>query len=101
VRAAGVLAKGRMFDMPEDTDSCKVKVMLPRKRPEGSEGGRGIALLFCDLGARRGCVVSIMPRPLYSRESLGTPSTGGWVDPRAGLDLRGKFREPIFGPSSP
>jgi hypothetical protein len=32
----------------------KVKLKAPRNRPERSEGGRGIALLFLDLSARRG-----------------------------------------------
>ena len=31
-------------------------------------------------------VVSTTPRPLYPRESPGTHCTGGWVDPRAGLE---------------
>jgi hypothetical protein len=35
----------------------KVKVKVPRNRPEGPEGGRGIALIFLDLGARRGWVI--------------------------------------------
>jgi hypothetical protein len=33
------------------------KIKVPRNRPEGPEGGgggRGLALLFLDLGARRG-----------------------------------------------
>jgi hypothetical protein len=65
----------------------KVKVKVPRNRPEGLEGGggRGIAVLFLDLGARR--VVSTTPRPLYPRERPGTHCTGGWVGPRAGLDV--------------
>jgi hypothetical protein len=37
----------------------KVKVKVPRNRPEGPEEGRGIAVLFLDLGARRGSA----PRP--------------------------------------
>jgi hypothetical protein len=37
----------------------------PRNRPEGPEGGRGTALIFLDLGTRRGNVVSTTPRPLY------------------------------------
>jgi hypothetical protein len=57
-------------------------------------GGRGIALLFPDLGARRGWVVSTTPRPLYPRERPGTPCTGGWVGPRAGLDVCEKSRPP-------
>jgi hypothetical protein len=31
-----------------------VKVKVPRNRSESPEGGRGIVLLFLDLGARRG-----------------------------------------------
>jgi hypothetical protein len=48
---------------------------------------RGIALLICDLGARRGWVVSTTPHPLYPWERPGTHCTGGWVGPRAGLHL--------------
>jgi hypothetical protein len=48
--------------------------------------GRGIALLFPDLGARKGWVVNTMPRRLYPRERPGTHCTGGWVGPRTGLD---------------
>jgi hypothetical protein len=62
------------------------KVKVPRNRLESPEGGRGIALLFLYLGARRGWVVSTTPRPLYHRERPGTHCTGGWVGPRAGLD---------------
>jgi hypothetical protein len=47
------------------------KVKVPCNRPEGPEGGRVIAVLFLDLGARRGWVVSTMPRPLYPRERPG------------------------------
>jgi hypothetical protein len=32
-------------------------------------------------------VVSTTPRPLYPRERPGTHCTGGWVGPRAGLDV--------------
>jgi hypothetical protein len=53
---------------------------------------RGIALLFRDLGARRGWVVSIAPRPLYPRERPGTHCTGDWVGTRAGLDVCEKSR---------
>jgi hypothetical protein len=43
----------------------KVKVKVPRNRPEGpEEGDRVIALLFLDFGARRGWVVSTTPQPL-------------------------------------
>jgi hypothetical protein len=56
------------------------EVKVPRNRPEDPEGGRGIALLFPDLGVRRRWVVSTTPRPLYPREKPGTHCTGGWVD---------------------
>src|SRR5215475_3046711 len=65
---------------------------------------RCIALSFLDLGARRGWVVSTTPRPLYPRERPGTHCIGGWVGPRAGLDVCEKFRphwDSIPGPSSP
>jgi hypothetical protein len=82
--------------------ACK-KVKVPRNRLETPEGGRGIALLFLDLGARRGWVVSTTPRSLYPRERTGTHCTGGWVSPRAGLDVCEKsrpHRDSIPGPSS-
>jgi hypothetical protein len=65
---------------------------------------RGIALSLLDLGARRGWVVSATPRPLYPRERPGTHYTGGWVSPRAGLNVCEKSRpqrDSIPGPSSP
>jgi hypothetical protein len=71
---------------------------------KAQRGGRGIALLFLDLGASRGWVVSTMSRPLYPRERPGTHCTGGWVGPRAGLDVCEKsrlYRDSIPGPSSP
>ena len=43
---------------------------------------------------RWGWVVSTTPRPLYPRERPGTYCTGGWVGPRAGLDVCGKSRPP-------
>jgi hypothetical protein len=53
---------------------------------------RGIALLFLNLGARTGWVVSTTPRPLYPRERPGTHCTGGWVGLRVGLDVCEKSR---------
>ena len=38
-----------------------------------------------------------MHRPLYSRERPGTHCVGGWVGPRAGLDVCGKSRPPPTG----
>jgi hypothetical protein len=37
-------------------------------------------------------VVSTTPRPLYPRERAGSHCTGGWVGPRAGLDVCEKSR---------
>jgi hypothetical protein len=73
----------------------KVKVKSSQYRPKLAERvGRGIALLFLDLGARRGWVVSTRPRPLYLRERHGTHCTGGWVGLRACLDVCEKSRPP-------
>jgi hypothetical protein len=72
---------------PQLLAEYKVKVKVPLTHPKGPEGGRGIALLSHDLGARRGQLVSVTPRPLYPRERRGTHCTGGWVSPRAGLDV--------------
>jgi hypothetical protein len=55
-------------------------------------GSTGIALLILNLGARREWVVSTTPRPLYPRERPGTHFTGGWVGPRAGMDVCEKSR---------
>ena len=44
------------------------------------------------------------PAALYPRERIGTHCTRGWVGPRAGLDMCGKFRpqrDSILWPSSP
>jgi hypothetical protein len=83
----------------------QVEVKQPRYRPEQTQRvDRGIALPFRDLGARRGFVVSITPRPLYLRERPGTHYTGGWVSPRSGLDVcenSRPHRDSIPGPSSP
>jgi hypothetical protein len=77
----------------------------PVTDPKAKRGGRGIALLFPDLGTRRGWVVSITPRPPYPRERPSTHCTGGWVGPRAGLDVCKKSLLPpgfnIPGLSSP
>jgi hypothetical protein len=65
--------------------------------------GRGIALLFLDLSARRGWVVSTTPRPLYPRERPGTHCTGGWMGLRTGLDVCENSRPPtgIRSPDRP
>jgi len=65
--------------------------------------GRGIALLFHDRGTRMGWGSAARPGSLYPWERPGTHFTGGWVDPRAGLDERKISFPPGFdpGPSSP
>jgi len=69
-----------------------------------NRGSRGIALLLHDHGTRRGVWGQRhVPAAFYSRERPGTHCTGGWVDPRAGLDRCGKSRPhqvSIPGPSS-
>jgi hypothetical protein len=77
-----------------------VKVKVPRNRHEspdwgggGGAGGRGITLHSLDLSARRGWVVSsTKPWPLYPWERPVTHCVGGWVGPRAGLDVCNKSR---------
>jgi hypothetical protein len=55
--------------------------------PLRSMGGGCIDPHFLDLGTSWKWVVSFTPRPFYPREkSPGAHWTGGWVDPRAGLD---------------
>jgi hypothetical protein len=48
---------------------------------------RGTALPFRDLGARRGGWSAPHPDRFTPRERPGTPCTGGWVGPTAGLDV--------------
>jgi hypothetical protein len=51
-------------------------------------GGGCIDPHFLDLGTSWRWAVSFTPRPLYPRERApGTHCIGGWVDPRAGLDM--------------
>jgi hypothetical protein len=70
--------------------------------PRAYRGSRGIALLILDLSARRGWGQHHTPPALF-RERPGTHCTGGWVGPRAGLDVCEKSRphmNSIPGPSS-
>jgi hypothetical protein len=71
---------------------------VPRKRPQGPEGGRGIALLFLTTALEG------VGGQLYPRERSGTHCTGGWMGPRGGLDVCEKSRprrHSIPGLSSP
>jgi hypothetical protein len=57
-----------------------VKVKVPRNRPEDPEGGRGIDLIFLDLGARRGWLVSTTPQPLYpGKDPVPIVQEAGWA----------------------
>jgi hypothetical protein len=84
----------------------KGKGKTSRNKPEGPEGGggRGIALLFLDLGTRSGCWSAPRPGRFLPPERSGTNCTGGWVGPRAGLYVYEKSRlhwDSIPGSSSP
>jgi hypothetical protein len=66
---------------------------------------RGIALFCFYTSALEGVKgQNHAPAAFYPRERPGTPCTGGWVGPRAGLDRCEKsrpHRDSIPGPSSP
>jgi hypothetical protein len=76
----------------------------PYNRPQRAQrGSRGIDVFILDLGARRRWVVSTTLRPLYPRERPSTHCTGGWVGPRASLNVCEKprsLRDSIAGPSN-
>jgi hypothetical protein len=74
--------------------TCKGKVHPRTAHEAPGGGGRGTALLFLNLGGKRGWVVNATPRPLYPREPSGTHCIGGWVGPRAGQDGCRKSRPP-------
>jgi hypothetical protein len=78
---------------PIAVNKYHVRVKQSRYRPEQAQRvDRGIAPSFLNLGARRGWVVSNMPRPLYPLGKTRYQHTGGWVGPRAGLDVCEKSR---------
>jgi hypothetical protein len=67
-------------------------------------GNRGIALPFLDHGTRGVEGPASRSGRSFPLERPGTPCTGGWMDPRAGLDRCGKsrpHRDSIPVPSSP
>jgi hypothetical protein len=78
----------------------KKNVKYPLYRPGcGPEWGRGITLLFQDLGPRRGWVVSSTLRPHFTPVKHPVPIVqGGWVGPRAGLDKGIISSSPGFDP---
>jgi len=75
-------------------------VKFSRYRPGVAQRvGRGIALLFHDRGTRRGVSgQQHVPTALYPRERQRTNFTGGWLDPRAGLDRQKISSPPGFDP---
>ena len=77
-----------------------MKVEFPRYRPGVAQRvGRGIALLFHNRGTRRWVSgQQHAPAALYPQERPGTHCTGGWVGPRAGLDVRKISSPPGFDP---
>jgi hypothetical protein len=82
-----ILWGSNSYSSAAEYNTLYIKVNVPCNRPKGPKRGRGIALLFLDLDARRGWVVSVTPRPFYPREKPGSHCTGGWVGPRANLDV--------------
>ena len=58
-------------------------------------GSRGITLLFLDYGNRRGWVVSVTPRPLFTPEKTRYPLCRKLGGLRAGMDRCGKSRPPL------
>jgi hypothetical protein len=88
---------------------CVCVCVCSRYRPGcGPEVGWRYSTTLHDHGTRRGWVVSSTPRPHFTpREDLvpivqEAGCTGGWVDPRAGMDGQkiSPYRDSIPGPSS-
>ena len=66
---------------------------------QAQRGDGGKTPFHSQLSTRRRWVVSTTLRKLYPRERLGTDCTGGWVGPRAGLNVTGIPTVPGFFPS--
>jgi len=68
-------------------------------------GIRGIALVFQDLGGRRGRVVSVTPRPLFTpgKDPVPILQEAGWAPGPVwtGAENLTPHRDSIPGPSSP
>jgi hypothetical protein len=99
LKGKGVQVWQREWDgwTSEDITTCFPTVSYrwgsPYNRPQRAQrGSTNIDLHMLDLGARRGWMVSITPRPFYPQERPGTHCTGVWVGPRAGLDMCEKSR---------
>jgi hypothetical protein len=64
----------------------------PRTAHEGPD--RQFISIVPLTSALDGVGVNATPRPLYPQERLVTHCIGGWVGPRASLDVRGKILPP-------
>jgi hypothetical protein len=88
-----------------DFKKVKIQAKLPCYRSGcGPERGRDIALLFQDLGARRGWVVSSTPRPHFTSGKYPAPIVQEAVWAPGPVWTGGKFcahRNSIPRPSSP
>jgi hypothetical protein len=81
------------------TVKLKVKFTLDQAM-NAQSGSEGVTLLF-NVGTRWGRWSVLL---LYPQQRPGIHCIGGWVDPLAGMDTRGKFRrhrDSIHRPSSP
>jgi hypothetical protein len=80
-------------------------LLLHHNRLQSPEGGYMYSSTLSSFRhLSRRWMVNITSRPLYPRERPGTHFTGGWVGPRAGLDVSEKsrpYQDSIHGPSSP
>jgi len=83
--------------------TLQVKVNWPRYRPGcGPEGGRDTALLFQDLCARRGWVVSVTPRPHFTPRKDPVPivQEAGWAPGPVWTGAEKSRPPPGFSPRS-
>ena len=111
-----MLSFGSLLTFCDSTYWCKVKnrgKVHPCTgtealyRPYGPQGSRGIALLFHYHGTRRGWVVSVTPRPLFTpgKDPVPIVQEAGWA-PRPVWTVAKNLapsphRDSIPGPSSP
>jgi hypothetical protein len=83
-----------------------IKLKLSHYTPRRRLGVEEVQLLLIlDLGTKWGWVVSVTLRPRFIPEERtpATHCTGGWVNPRAGLDteVRGNILLPLQGVRTP
>jgi len=83
---------------------CKQSKVTPLQARLWPRGGRGIALLFQDLGARRGWVVNVTPRPHFTPGKTRYPlyrRMGGLQSRSGQVQKTRPYRDSIPGPPSP